>query len=273
MKGTGISYGAVSVMNAIPCGIGSTIGIGLRTEVTFEDSEEKQILTIDHPDVGHSLAETCVRRTKERIGQDVDSKYRLEIRTEIPPSMGLKSSSSVSNAVISAVLDAYGEKMDRMDIIRLGVECAKESHVTITGAFDDACGCGLGGLVITDNSKNELLLRKEISEYDVVICVPSEKIPKSKVPVERYRELSEKYRGMVPRIEDDFFGVLTENGRYVDGIIGRPNGLAEKALKEGALAAGVTGTGPATSVIVAKGEGERMAEALGCNVILSRTRC
>ena len=87
------------------------------------------------------------------------------------------------------------------------------------------------------------------------------------------RELSEKYREMVPRIEDDFFNVLTENGRYVDGIIGRPNGLAKKALEEGALAAGITGTGPATAVIVPKGEGERMADALGCKVILSRTRC
>ena len=273
MKGTGLSYGAVSVMNAIPCGIGSTIGISLKTEVTFEDSEKKQIMAIGRPQVGHSLAETCVRRTREKIGQDVDDGYCLEIRTKIPPSMGLKSSSSVSNAVISAVLDAYGEKMDQMDIIRLGVECAKECHVTITGAFDDACGCGLGGLVVTDNSKNELLLRKEIPKYDVVICVPSKRIPKSKVPVERYHELREKYAEMVPRIEDDFFSVLTENGRYVDAIIGRPNGLAEKALNEGALAAGITGTGPATAVIVTKGEGERMAEALGCKVILSRTRC
>ena len=261
------------MMNAIPCGIGSTIGIGLRTEATFEDSEKKQILTIGRPDVEHSLAETCVRRTRERIGQETNDGYCLEIRTEIPPSMGLKSSSSVSNAVISAVLDAYGEKMDQMDMIRLGVECAKECRVTITGAFDDACGCGLGGLVVTDNSKNELLLRKGIPEYDVVICVPKEGIPKSRVPVERYHELRERYKGMVPRIEDDFLGVLTENGRYVDGIIGRSNGLAEKALDEGALAAGITGTGPATAVIVTKGEGERMAEALGCEVILSRTRC
>ena len=273
MKGSGTSHGAVSVMNAIPCGIGSTIGIDLRTDVVIEDSDRQEVITIDRPKVRPTLAETCVRRAREAIGQDTDGGYRLVIRTEIPPSMGLKSSSSVSTAVSSAVLDAYGEKMDQMEMIRLGVECAKECRVTITGAFDDACGCGLGGLVVTDNSKNELLLRKGIPEYDVVICVPKEGIPKSKVPVERYHELRERYKGMVPRIEDDFLGVLTENGRYVDGIIGRSNGLAERALDEGALAAGITGTGPATAVIVTKGEGERMAEALGCEVILSRTRC
>ena len=273
MKGTGLSYGAVSVMNAIPCGIGSTIGISLRTEAVIEDSDKKKVLTIGRPNVSPVLSQICVKRTREKIGQSTDDGYRLEIRTKIPSSMGLKSSSSVCNAVISAVLDAYGEKMDQIDIIRLGVECAKECGVTITGAFDDACGCGLGGLVITNNTKNELILRKEIPKYDVVICVPDRSIPKSKVPVEKYHELSARYEEMVPRIENDYFSVLTENGKCVDNIIGRSNGLAEKALSEGALAAGITGTGPATAVIVNKGEGERMADILGCKVILSRTRC
>ena len=272
MKGTGLSYGAVSVMNAIPCGIGSTIGISLRTEATFEDSEKKHVAAIGRPHVGHSLAETCVKRTRERIGQDVDDGYRLEIRTKIPPSMGLKSSSSVSNAVITAVLDAYGEKMEPIDIIKLGVECAKECKVTITGAFDDACGCGLGGLVITNNSKNELILRKKVPEYDIVVCIPNRRIPKSKVPVDEYRKLCENYEEMVQRIEDDYLNVLTENGRFVEGLIGRRIGLAERALKAGALAAGITGTGPATAVIAEKGDGERIAEILNCNTIVTRTR-
>jgi shikimate kinase len=273
MKGVGISHGAVSVMNAIPCGVGSTIGINLRTKATFGDSDKKKIILVGRPRTGTMLAETCVKRTMERIGQEVNDNYLLKIRTDIPPSMGLKSSSSVCNAVISAVLNAYGEKMDIIDIIKLGVECAKECKVTITGAFDDACGCGLGGLVVTNNSKNELILRKEIPVYDVVICVPNRSIPKSKVPVERYRELSDKYSEMVPGIENDYLNVLTENGRCVENIIGQSSGLSEKALEAGALAAGITGTGPATAVIVERGEAKKMAETLGCKTILSRTRC
>ena len=273
MRGVGISHGAVSVMNAIPCGVGSTIGIDLRTKATFEDSDRKKIILVGRPRTGTMLAETCVRRALERIGREVDDDYILKIRTDIPPSMGLKSSSSVCNAVISAVLNAYGERMETIDMIKLGVECAKECKVTITGAFDDACGCGLGGLVVTNNSKNELILRKEIPDYDVVICVPNRSILKSKVPVERYRELSGRYSEMVPRIENDYLNVLTENGRYVEGIIGQSGGLSEKALEAGALAAGITGTGPATAVIVPRGEGKKMAEALGCRTILSKTRC
>ena len=272
MKGRGSSYGAVSVMNAIPCGIGSTIGIELRTEAVFEDSDDRKVSSIDRPGMDAVLAETCIRRTREAIGQDIDGGYRLEIRTDIPPSMGLKSSSSVCNAVVSAVLDAYGERMEPLEIIKLGVECAKECKVTITGAFDDACGCGLGGLVITDNTKNELLLRKGIPVYDVVICIPDRTIPKSKVPVERYRELRGSYEGMVPRIEGDYLSVLTENGRFVEGIIGRTDGLSQRAMNEGALAAGITGTGPATAIIAKKGDGKRISEAMGCRTMITRTR-
>ena len=272
MKGRGTSYGAVSVMNAIPCGIGSTIGIGLRTEASFEDCDERKITLTDRPELSPVLAEICVRRAREAIGQNIDEGYHLEIGTEIPPSMGLKSSSSVCNAVISAVLDAYGERMEPLDIIRLGVECAKECKVTITGAFDDACGCGLGGLVVTDNSRNELILRKEIPEYDVIICIPDRMIPKSKVPVERYRELRERYERMVPRIGDDYLNILTENGRCVEDIISDANGLAERALKEGALSAGITGTGPATAIIARKGDGKRISDALGCITMITRTR-
>ena len=273
MKGKGSSYGAVSVLNAIPCGIGSTIGIGLRTEAVFEDSDDITIKSIDRPDMSSALAETCVRRARESIGQNVKEGYHLEIRTDIPASMGLKSSSSVCNAVITAVLGAYGERMESLDMIKLGVECAKECRVTITGAFDDACGCGLGGLVVTDNTKNELLLRKEIPEYDAVICIPETMIPKSKVPVERYRALRERYEKMVPDIEGGYLDVLTENGRFVEGIIGRTDGLSEKALKEGALAAGITGTGPATAIIARKGDGKRISDALGCRTMITRTRC
>ena len=57
MRGKGVSYGAVSVMNAIPCGIGSTIGIDLRTEATICDSDEQEILTIDRPEGDVDLAD------------------------------------------------------------------------------------------------------------------------------------------------------------------------------------------------------------------------
>jgi shikimate kinase len=58
----------------------------------------------------------------------------------------------------------------------------------------------------------------------------------------------------------------------VDGIIGTGTGLSERALALGALAAGITGTGPAVAVVAKKGDGKRIAEELGCRYILTETR-
>ena len=153
MIGHGISYGAISVMNAIPCGIGSTIGIRLRTEAAFWRSNVTSIELVDRPGMDNSLVRKCVSRTFEAIGE-IPFEYGITVRTAIPPSMGLKSSSSVCNAVICSVLDYFGVEWEPLRVVKLGVECAKECGVTITGAFDDACGCHLGGLVVTDNTTN-----------------------------------------------------------------------------------------------------------------------
>jgi len=271
MTGIGISYGAVSVMNAIPCGIGSTIGIDLKTEATFDISEKTAVVLVGRPNMRDSLVRTCVKRTFEWIGK-TPVQYTLTVRTDIPPSMGLKSSSSVCNAVISAVLDHFGIVKDPIDVVKLGVECAKECKVTITGAFDDACGCHLGGLVVTDNRKNELILSKNIPEYDVVICIPDRTIPKNKVPVETYRSLNTNYLALVPKIENDYLFVLERNGSYVQDIIGIKDPLTEKAKSLGALAAGISGTGPAFAIIAEKGKGKDLADSMGCDTLVTHTR-
>jgi 3-phosphoshikimate 1-carboxyvinyltransferase len=271
MTGHGVSYGAVSVMNAIPCGIGSTIGIGLRTEAEFDSAEQTDITLIDRPGMDTRLARTCVERTLEWIGRKMPG-YVLTIESEIPPSMGLKSSSSVCNAVIESVLDYFGIVKDPVDVVKLGVECAKECKVTITGAFDDACGCHLGGLVITDNGRNELLSRTSIEDYDVVISVPDREIPKSKVPVESYRALSGRYEALVPELGSDCLKVLTENGRMVEDIVGGDGEVCKKAMEAGALATGMTGTGPAIAIIAKPGDGKRVSEALGGRTIVTKVR-
>ena len=271
MTGHGISHGAISVMNAIPCGIGSTIGIDLTTEATFSPSDSTKITLFDRPNLGTGLVKTCVKRTLEWIGKE-PVPYELTVKTQIPPSMGLKSSSSVCNAVISSVLDHYGVIKDPIDVVRLGVECAKECKVTITGAFDDACGCHLGGLVVTDNGKNELILNKNIPEYDVVVCVPDRMIPKNKVPVETYRALKNDYLALVPDIENDYLDILDKNGAFVQKIIGNDDDLVNKAKGLGALAAGISGTGPAFVIVTEKGKGKEMAESMGCNTIVTKTR-
>lgn len=273
MTGHGRSYGAVSVINAIPCGIGATMGITLTTDVTYEEGGDDRIIDIvGSKNMNKSMARICVKKTLEAIHADRSVPYSMTIDSQIPPSRGLKSSSSVCNAIISAVLDYHGVDMDPLELIRLGVNCAREAKVTVTGSFDDACGCHLGGLVFTDNSKDMLLERREVPVYDAVLMIPKETIQKTSISVGKYAAKREEMWKVIDTAKQDPLAAITANGRIVADVIGVDNTLAERALELGALAAGVTGTGPAVAVIAEKGKGKSIAKKLGGRYILAETR-
>ena len=269
MTGTGTSHGCVSVINGIVCGMGAVIGIALETVATFVPGGSEKRITIEGERTGDNLARICVSHALKHIGVTEDG-YRLTIRSEIPPSRGLKSSSSVCNAVIKAVLDEYGVSMDALDMIKLGVECAKEAKVTVTGSFDDACGCEIGGFIITDNRTNTIIQQDPAPDYDVVLCIPDH--IKGKVPKERYQEREPDMRAVIRIAAIRPEEAMTMNGRIIAEVVGQSNDLMELALSKGAVGAGISGTGPAMAVLAPKGEGKRIASELGCTTIVTETR-
>ena len=108
MSGIGESHGCISVINGIVNGKAAVLGINLLTEASYtETGIEQYVKVIGSEDTDDNLVRICVRRTLERIGVDPGAGYHVMIKSQIPPSRGLKSSSSVCNAVIKAVLDAH----------------------------------------------------------------------------------------------------------------------------------------------------------------------
>ena len=101
---------------------------------------------------------------------------KIIINSDIPIGQGLKSSSSISNAVTLATLEALKKKMDDLSVIKLGVNSSLKSGVSITGAFDDACACFYGGLIVTDNYSQTILKQASFENLQVIIHVPNEKI-------------------------------------------------------------------------------------------------
>ena len=277
MKGFGRSHGSITVINAMPCGIGSTIGIDLETTCTFIPEGEGRTVTIMN-DVSEDdrLSRICVRRAYETMGMEEPENWSISTDSQIPVSRGLKSSSAASNAIIRSVFDCNGFNMDAVDLIRLGVNCAREAGVTVTGAFDDACGCGLGGLILTDNTHDELLESKDIGDYDVVIHVPVLKIRKKGLPLDELRATAPRIRKAVDIAMERPFEAMTINGRIISAVSDVDNSLAERALESGALGAGMSGTGPAVAIVAERNDGRRIAEELEMKpeeTIITRTRC
>jgi len=255
--GKGTSHGAITVINAMPCGIGSTIGITLRTDAVFNPTgETKDVGISNDPTENKEMARICVSETYKKMNIEEPEGWLLNIYSEIPISRGLKSSSSACNAIINSVISAERFEMDVIDKIKLGVNCARKANVTVTGAFDDACGCELGGLVITDNKKDEILFHNDIGEYDVLIYAPKNKIKKTALPLNELKGISSKIEGLVEVAKTNPFLAMTVNGMEIASVSGIDNSLAEIALSNGALGAGVSGSGPAIAIVLEKGDAE-----------------
>ncbi len=271
MKGVGISHSAISVVNAIPCGIGAVIGTELQTVAEFRLGGNSLDIHIGRSDTDDTLARICVSRTLKALGEDRGGV--LHVNSEIPVSRGLKSSSAAANAIVEAVCAALRADKDRMWIVNMGVECALEAGVTVTGAFDDACGCMFGGFMITDNSKRKVLRARDIEPMDVLLHIPSEHIPKTDGRIQLLRARREEMEAIVDLAYHDPMRAMTANGRLVAETMGLDDSLAEKALRFGALAAGISGTGPAVAILVPQGEGKTLMEEMGMEgLMITRTR-
>lgn len=274
MIGKGTSYGAITVINAMPCGIGSTIGITLRTDAVFTPTgETKDIGIMNDPSENKDMAKICVAETYRKMGIEEPEGWLLNISSNIPISRGLKSSSSACNAIISSVLRAERSDMDVVEMIKLGVDCARKANVTVTGAFDDACGCELGGLVVTDNRTDSILFRGDIGDHDVLIHAPKNKIKKTGLPLEKLKSISSETERLVGIAKTDPFRAMTENGRLIASVSGIDNGLSDYAMENGALGAGVSGSGPAVAIVLEHGDAEDFIRRTGLiGLIAARTR-
>lgn len=259
--GFGSCKGAATVVNAIATGKGAAFGIHLETKAyVILRKEEGMDVTIDgHPLEDTLLAERCVMNVLETYS---DREYRgADVKTfsEIPISKGLKSSSSAANAIVAATLNALSCCVGEKEILSIGVQSAKEADVTITGAFDDAAAAFLGGLVITDNTKNEIIKRVPMpKDLKVLIHVPDFSIKKRDVPIERVKEYSKESEiALQMALEGDFTKAMILNGKTQEKAMDLSGEISDMAMRCGALSAGLSGTGPATVMLVKESDVER----------------
>ncbi|MCW8802274.1 MAG: shikimate kinase, partial [Candidatus Bathyarchaeota archaeon] len=188
---------------------------------------------------------------------------KVETTSNIPVARGMKSSSAAANAIALATVAALDHSLDDVELVRLGVEAALDAKVTITGAFDDACASYFGGVVITDNLERQIIKRFELSEAPAVLFyVPSQKTYTVSSNVKRMKALS----GVVKvayneALNGNYWAALTLNGLIYSSALGYDSTPAVDALTAGALASGLSGTGPAVTAIVTKDKIESVKEA------------
>lgn len=253
MRGIARACGAATIINAIAMGNGGAFAIDLmvEAEVTLTNEAGIIIAEIEGEDESTHLIENCVKKALSYTRSEEEYGAKVVTRSDIPIARGLKSSSAASNAVVLATLSALDVSLDDMKILELGVDASIEAKVTITGAFDDASASLLGGAVLTDNRSRKILRRMEMDEYEVLIHVPTRKSYTIEADVDMMRSVSDEVEvAFQEALKGNIYVAINLNGFLYAPLLGINQSLALRAIKKGAIASSVTGTGPSIFALV-----------------------
>lgn len=253
-RGAASACGSATVVNAIATGKGAAFGVELRVRAICELTKRPGEIVgrvADDPSESARLIEICARKVLEHFGLERTYGARVQTRTEVPIAVGLSSSSAAANAAVLATFAALGKKPKPKLVLNLGIDAAFEASVTITGAFDDAAASLFGSGVVTDNTKRRLLRRFKLDpKLAVLIYVPPMKFHTSQIDIAKVKPLRRSVEVAHDQaLRGNVFGALTLNGLLYSGALGYDQMIALDALAAGALAAGLTGTGPAVVAI------------------------
>src|SRR5437879_13001743 len=165
-KARAVTFGAISVVNAIASGRGATAGVKLSTEaeVEMEESTGDWEVTVNGRRWSPGLATETTRCAIRSAGKDpVAFSGKVRTTSTIPVGVGLKTSSSSSTAIALAVHAALGGRVvDPKWVLDCSVDASLASGASVTGALDDAAGCLLGGINMTDNLERKIVSSKPL---------------------------------------------------------------------------------------------------------------
>jgi shikimate kinase len=270
-------FGAATIINGIPLGLGAAFGIALKTEAKVVLTDEPNVFSVTikgHEDENTQMAQLCVLEVLKRFGLDNQFGAKITTQSNIPISRGLKSSSCAANAIVIATFGALRKEYTSMEIINAGIEASILARVTLTGAFDDSCAAYYGDVVVTDNLNREILTRYPIvKDYDVIIHVPKKMIRKSEVNIQKLKGIRNILKSAHDlALEGKFLKAMQINGEAYAGAMGLNNENAQRAILAGAKSAAITGCGPATVILTEPDKKDDILSELGNNgrIILTK---
>ncbi|MDE0526888.1 MAG: shikimate kinase [Thaumarchaeota archaeon] len=259
-------HGAISIVNALATRKGATLGVALRVEADVLAVPGRGGITVTRKDgrrggerrpgggrrrPNHQFSSRLIQKTVQRVvpkSELESSRIEIAISSEMPAGFGLKSSSAISSAVALACDRAFGLRMSDHQILLAGVEASIASKVSITGAYDDACSCYYGGFNVTDNARRRLVRHQRAPRgMSAVIFIPKSRRRGNLKRLRLLREAFDGAWGLAKRAE--YWKAMTVNGLATASVLGSDPELVARLAEKGALAASVSGNGPAIAAV------------------------
>jgi shikimate kinase len=255
LRAKATTFGAISIVNAIASGKGATASVRLTTEaeVEVEASRGDWEVMVNGRKSESRLAVETVRRAIKSTGKDPDAfSGRVQTTSSVPIGVGLKTSSAASTSIALAVYAALGQRaFDPKKVLDCSVEASLASGASVTGALDDAAGCLLGGLNMTDNLARKVVSSKLFDKkLKVVIRVPRTRSRRESVDpqfIRKFGGLTDLFFEM--SLKGDYWRAMVLNGMTYSSILKYDPFPALRAVELGALGAGLSGTGPAVAAV------------------------
>ncbi len=277
MSAEASAYGAVTIVNAIATGKGAAFGIDLWTKARVKLTDDGAIETriLDDEEESTLLAERCVRAVfgyfgKSKLGA------KVETNSNIPIARGLKSSSVAGNAIVLATLAALQKHLKPSDILNLVVDASLQAKVSVTGAFDDAAASLYGNVVVTDNMARRVLRAFPVEDHHVLLLVPPEKAYTADADLRRIKAVAKQVEiAHEQALAGKYWNAMTLNGLIYSHVLRLPADVIVESLGAGALAAGISGKGPAYAFVVEERFKDPVLDVLKRHegdVIVSKTR-
>ncbi len=266
MNGTGTARAAISIVNALPTGIGAAVGIDWPCRVTarLPRSDRGSAVSIAPVRSRTPLVRASAQAALQRFAAGARG-LRLSVRSSIPVARGLKSSSAVSSAVVLAAAHAAGAEPDPSEVARLSAAVGRVTGVSATGAFDDAVAGLVPGGVVTDNRIDVELRRFSLEPtLSVALWIPRSTHPASPMVRGRFRRRPALARQAIDAaLDGDWPRAMAANSELVESVLGyRYARLRAAVARKGAVASGVSGLGPTFAAIAPAGRMPQVLSAL-----------
>jgi len=255
---TGTANGGISVLHAAGLGKGCSAGIELRCEARLVEGANS-------PRDDHGLLEAVMQVWVESGYPRFDG-AGWEIDSKIPIGQGLKSSAAVACAALKALDQASWTGLSDYEIVDMAVESQRRARCTITGSMDDTWAAISDGWKLVDPfvpSRESVLMEGDIEDdLEVLIGLRGPRVASiDSFDFESQSKLFE--RALASLSNGSVLSAISTNGMAVSAAMTDDESLrlCNSLIFRGALAAGISGSGPAVAAIC-QGDSEGVAEIL-----------
>ncbi|QGA67730.1 shikimate kinase [Sulfolobus sp. E11-6] len=243
------AYGGVSIINALPSWYGSSMAVNLKVKVEIREGKRDYSKESD-------LIRVIIDYFKEKYSiPDIV----VDIESELPQKSGLKSSSAVSVALIAEIAKRYNLKNINPPV--LSAILSLKAGVSYTGALDDATAAYCGGVAFTYN-KTFRIVKLDNPGSDLSVLILARGGRQKSVNLNELRKYNHVFEEIFRIALKDYLTAMKINGILIANILGYPLDPIEIALKNGALAAGISGNGPSYFAVSKYGEEGPVYESL-----------